>query len=565
MDIKKIVLYLFVAVLAILLVNKWVKDYPPKSTPATTEQTVKKPEAGSYAPATFSPGVAAQTKKAASTPVTSGKTPQGRLIDVKTDVLDVSIDSNGGNVVSAKLLKYPVSLQEKNTPEQIISSDPETLYLAQSGLTNTSTKGKNSVIQFTSSKKDYVLEDGQSKVVVLLKGRTANGLAVTKTYDFQRDRYAVNVSYQVSNQSSKAWSGSLYTQFTRREPGSAKSHHLYTRSYNGGAISSTGTPYEKLTYSDMAGKNLDRTNEGGWVAMQQHYFLSAWIPSSQQQTHHLYSHSMPHPSGGNEVYVLGFVSPQMSIAPGATSVSSATLYVGPEIATRLSVLAPGLDHTIDYGWLYWVSVIIFWVMSKIHLLVRNWGWSIVITTIVIKMLFYPLTARSFRSMARMRELQPRLKSLKERYGDDRQAMSKATMELYRKEKINPLGGCLPMLIQVPVFIGLYYVLIESVQLRQAPFIFWIHDLSVKDPYYVLPILMGLSMLVQQWLTPTSLDPAQQKMMWILPIVFTVFFVNFPAGLVLYWLTNNVVQVLQQYYVTETFEKHKAKQKHKKKR
>jgi YidC/Oxa1 family membrane protein insertase len=291
--------------------------------------------------------------------------------------------------------------------------------------------------------------------------------------------------------------------------------------------------------------------------MQQHYFLSAWIPIDQQLTNRFYS-QVTNLDGGFKVYTIGFFGPQLTTAPGATGSAGSTLYVGPEIASTLKPIAPGLDRTIDYGWLWWISIILFWLMESIHKLVGNWGWSIVITTIIIKFVLYPLSATSFRSMAKMREMQPKLQQLKERFGDDRQALSRATMELYRKEKINPLGGCLPMLIQIPVFIGLYYVIIESVQLRQAPFILWIHDLSVKDPYYVLPILMGFSMVLQQRLTPSSPDPAQAKMMMIIPLVFTVFFLNFPAGLTLYWLVNNCVQILQQWYVTKTFEAHKEK-------
>ncbi|AZV74808.1 membrane protein insertase YidC [Coxiella burnetii] len=555
MDIKRIILYVIVALLAIALFNAWQRDYPPtpKPTPTVEQPTANGDHPTAYTPPAFTPGAAEKTKKAGTIAFTS-KVPEARLITVRTDVLDVEIDTQGGNIVSAKLPKYPVSLEEKQTPVQILSGEPNELYIAQSGLTNGN--GQPTMVQFESEKKQYVLENGQNQLIVQLTGRAPDGLLVTKTYTFHRDDYAIHLAYQVKNNTSKPWQGSLYTQITRSQP-PTEHHHFYVRSYNGASMGSPQTPYEKLSYESLDKQNIDRTSQSGWIAMQQHYFLSAWVPGNPELTYHYYSHVIPASDEPN-VYVVGFVSPQMNVAAGSEAATHATLYVGPEIAKRLKGLAPGLERTIDYGWLWPISMLLFWILSAVHAVVKNWGWSIIITTILIKIVFYWFSAKSFRSMARMREMQPRIQALKERHGDDRQALSRATMELYRKEKINPLGGCLPMLIQVPVFIAFYYVIIESVQLRQAPFIFWIHDLSVKDPYYILPIIMGLSMLAQQWVSPTSPDPTQQKMMWILPVIFTVFFINFPAGLVLYWITNNVVQTLQQWYVNKTYESHKAK-------
>lgn len=406
-------------------------------------------------------------------------------------------------------------------------------------------------------KKNYVLKDGETKLVVQLTSRTSNGLKIIKTYTFYRDDYAIQLNYVVKNETAKLWQGSLFTQLTRRKP-SAKHHHFYIRSYNGPAISSPQIPYKKVTYESLNKGNINQASTGGWVAMQQHYFLSAWIPGNSKLTHYYYSYMIPSKNGRQNIYIVGFLSPAMNIAPGKTASSHATVYIGPEVANQLKPLAPGLERTIDYGWLWPISMLLFCIMSAVHKILRNWGWSIAVTTILIKIVFYWFSEKSFRSMARMRELQPRVQALKERYGNDRQALSRATMELYRKEKINPLGGCLPVLIQIPVFIAFYYVIIASVELRQAPFILWIYDLSAKDPYYILPVLMGLSMLAQQRLSPTSPDPTQQKMMWILPMVFTVFFINFPSGLVLYWLINNVVQTLQQWYVNRAYESHKAK-------
>ena len=364
----------------------------------------------------------------------------------------------------------------------------------------------------------------------------------------------------MKNLKNTQWQGRFYKQLIRKKV--TQNKHLFeAHSYEGASMSSHQHPYEKVTFDQMAKANVDRTHAGGWIAMQQLYFLSAWVPHSQLQHHHFYTKSQPI----DQLYMIGLLGPDVTIAPRASHTFSATLYTGPELTGRLAQLAPGLDRTVDYGWLWWISSIIFWLMSSIHAFIGNWGWAIVMTTIIIKFLLYPLSAASFRSMAKMRELQPKIQALKERYGDDRQALSRATMELYQKEKINPIGGCLPMLIQVPIFIGLYYVIIESVQLRQAPFLGWIVDLSVRDPYFILPILMGISMLIQQRLTPSAPDPAQAKMMMVVPVVFTVFFINFPAGLTLYWLVNNVVQILQQWYVTQKTKGQATHSAHKKRR
>lgn len=559
MDIKKIILYVIVAILGVALFNAWVRDYPTVTNVVSQQPMAPAQNANgvNYSPSTFTPETSNKTKSAGAAAVSTEQVSGNRLITVKTDTLSLQIDKQGGNIISAHLLKYPVTADQKDNPIQILSNDPAQLYVAQSGLTNTDGSGKTTDIVFTSAQSQYQMADNENILAVKLTGKTANGLVVTKTYLFKRDQYAINLNYQVENKTGKHWNGSLYTQLTRREPIEEK-HSFYTRTYNGASISSPETPYQKLPYKTLDKGDVSHITRGGWVAMQQHYFLSSWIPGNKNQDYHYYSHVIAPSDGGNKIYVIGFVSPEMSLPANATANSEATLYVGPEVASNLRALAPGLDHTIDYGWLWPISVILFSIMSLVHGVVRNWGWSIVITTILIKIVFYWFSAKSFRSMARMRELQPRILALKERYGSDRQALSRATMELYRKEKINPLGGCLPLVIQIPVFIAFYYVIIESVELRQAPFILWIHDLSIKDPYYILPILMGISMLVQQILTPTSPDPAQQKMMWILPVVFTVFFLNFPAGLVLYWFVNNVVQVTQQWYVMKTYDKHKAK-------
>ena len=558
MDIKKVILYFILTILIIVLFDAWQRDYSLGQV-KHLNPLVKKCSADinnhptAYIPLNFIPRVAERAKKAKKIPLIN-EVQEKRLITVQTDVLEIKIDPKVGSIVSAKLLKYNSSLGGENIPIQILSRESSKLYIAQSGLIKET--GELMPVQFQSNKKLYILGNNKNKLIVLLRGRTTNGILITKIYTFHRDDYAIRLAYKLQNNTTQLWKGSIYTQITRRQP-LVDHKHFYVRSYNGAAIGSPQMPYKKLSYDSLSKKNLDYVGEYGWIAMQQHYFLTAWVPENHKLAYHYYSHVMqtfdePH------IYVIGFVSPQLHLAIGSTAFIHLTLYVGPEIAERLKILSPELERTINYGWLWPISMLLFWIMNVVHDLVRNWGWSIIITTILIKFMFYWFSAKSFRSMACMREIQPRLQALKERYGDDRQALSRMTVELYRKEKINPLGGCLPMLIQIPVFIAFYYVIIESVELHQAPFILWIHDLSAKDPYYILPILMGGSMLVQQWLSPTSSNAAQKKMMWILPIIFTVFFINFPAGLALYWITNNMVQASQQWYIGKTYESYKAK-------
>ena len=551
MDIKKIVLYIIVVFLAVTLFNVWQRDYLLSQKPnSIVKQSVANSDHSmDYISPSFVLETAKKTKAVEAGVILRGKVPKERLIHVKTDVLDVQIDTRGGNIISAKLPKYAAI--------QILSSNPNELYVAKSELVNK--YGQTTSLQFRSNSNWYVLENGKDdQLTVQLMSNSLKGLVVLKTYTFHRGDYAIRLAYQIKNNTSKPWWGNLYTQISCRRP-PTEHRHFYVRSYNGASIGGSKIPYKKLPYELMNKENMNQTNSDGWIAMQQHYFLIAWVPGNPKFTYHYYSHVISI-SGRPNVYVVGFISPQMNIAAWSKTVSHATLYVGPEVAKRLKSLAPGLERTIDYGWLWPISMLLFWIMSTVHTVVRNWGWSIIITTILIKTVFYWFSAKSFRSIARMREMQPRLQALKEHYGEDRQSLSRETIELYRKEKINPLGGCLPMLIQIPVFIAFYYVIIESVELHEAPFILRICDLSVKDPYYILPILMGGSMLVQQWLSPTSPDPTQRRMIWILPVVFTIFFINFPAGLVLYWITNNVVQTIQQWYVNKTYEKYKTKSK-----
>lgn len=471
-------------------------------------------------------------------------TPSERSVHVSTDVLDVVIDRMGGNIVYASLLEYPAHLGE--TEPFVLLNNRGYEYLAQSGLTGPlgpDTEQEQAVYQTEHAA--YSLSSEQNKLTVELTWQNEQGLHITKTFTFYRGRYVIDVDYTITNRTATAWQGYLYNQLKQSEIPSPKRGLFNITTYAGGTLSTPEKHYEKLSYSKLQKSNLERYAQGGWVAFQQHYFLSAWIPN--QETQNLFYSRMLQPN----TYLLGVVSPEIRVAAGEELTVGSRLYVGPKLVEQLKQVAPHLELTVDYGWLWFISAALFWLLAKIHALVGNWGWAIIILTFLIKLAFYRLSASSYRSMAKLRDVQPRLLELRERYAGDRQRMSQAMMELYKKERINPLGGCLPILVQIPVFIALYWVLLESVQLRHAPFILWIKDLSQADPYFVLPILMGVSMFVQQKLSPAPPDPTQARIMQFLPVVFTMLFLTFPAGLVLYWLVNNVLSIAQQWWITRT--------------
>ncbi len=543
MDFRKIALYAATLMVGFMLWTTWLHDNPPQATRSAASTQGNTTASGNYVPQSYAPQHASATAAHVQAQQSASVARGGNVITVKTDLMKVSINLKGGNVVGTQLLQYPVSVEQKNTPMSILSAGPVP-YIAQSGITHAG----NQPIVFSASKSQYRLADNQNSLTVTLMGKQA-GLQVKKIYTFTRGRYTIGLQQRLMNTGKAAWSGSFYQQFFRQHR--AESHWMSNRGYNGGAISTPDKPYDKLTYKNMNESNLGRSIPGGWVAMQQHYFLSTWLPAKNSRNY-FYSRASGADNGANN-YTLGYVSPAVNLKQGQQASQNATLYVGPEIQSRLDRLDPHLHLTVNYGFLSFFAEIIFWLMKGIHHFVGNWGWSIILVTVIIKLLLYYPSAMSYKSMARMRDMAPRMKALQERYADDRQALSKATMELYKREKVNPMGGCLPMLVQLPIFIAFYSLLVETVQLRQAPFIFWIHDLTVHDPYYILPVLMGASMFLQQKLSPPPPDPAQAKMMMFLPVIFTVFFLHFPVGLVIYYLTNNLLSVAQQWYVMKTFD------------
>lgn len=543
MDQKRIFIYAALIAILFLLWEKWQQEHPPMQPVAESAQA-----ANANLPP-LSAQASQQAVPVAQTPVAEVKKSTAQIVTVDTDVLRASIDSQGGNLIRLDLLKYPESLKDLKVPVALLNDAANTLHIAQSGLiSKTGPDNENGQAIYTSEKPSYVLSADQNTLDVKLSWQNNNGLRVNKIFTFNRGKYDIPVRYEIENQSPEPWTGQIYAQL-RQQPISTSAGFFGLHTYAGGAISNAETPYEKINFSDMEKENLDKTFQGGWLALQQHYFLSAWIPEDTQQNRY-YSRF----DRNTNTYTLGYVGPVLTVATNQKGNAATKLYAGPEVAETLSKVAPHLELTVDYGWLWPISVAIFAVMKYIHQLIGNWGWSIVLVTCLIKLLFYKLSETSYRSMAKMRKLTPQLQAIKERFNDDKQKLSQSMMELYKKEKVNPLSGCLPMIIQIPFFIALYYVLIESVELRQAPFIFWIHDLSIRDPYFVLPILMGISMFLQQKLNPPPPDPVQAKVMMLLPVIFTVFFAAFPAGLVLYWLVNNCVGALQQWYITRRVEK-----------
>lgn len=530
-----------------MLWNAWQNEFPKTTGVITTAPTV--PTVPTAVPSIAKTAAAAgaypsQPPASQIAPTISNPT----LVKVTTDVLSVAIDPQGGNIVQASFLKYPESLSDKDKPFQLLTNDAQNWYVAQSGLVGKQGPDtEQGQATYKVQKMDYTLAPDQNSMTVDLVWKNNSGLTIHKQFIFNRNDYRITVQYQVSNHSNSTWSGQLYAQLQRKKPQTSNGGMFNISSYTGAAISSPGEPYKKLSFSKLADQNLNMSIQGGWAAMLQHYFLSAWVPPSSQSFNY-YSQVTKASDEKNNIYTLGMIGPALIVAPNSQATANMKLYTGPESMDLLKSTAPNLDLTVDYGILWFLSIGIFWLLKHLYDILGNWGWAIVAVTILIKLAFYHLSAKSYKSMAALRKLQPRMQAIRERYGDDRQKATQATMELYRSEKVNPMSGCLPIIVQIPVFIALYWVLLESVELRQAPWILWIHDLSVRDPYFVLPILMGITMYIQQKLNPPPPDPTQAKMMQFLPVFFTFLFLNFPAGLVLYWVVNNALSILQQWYI-----------------
>jgi YidC/Oxa1 family membrane protein insertase len=557
MDNLRIFLWVGLLMLIWLTVQAWQRTFEPvpaagtpaatpaapaavtggKAEPAAPEDPIPLPAlpepAGSPAP-TLSP--VGEAPAAAS--------PPANLMRVRTDVLDLAIDQHGGNIVDARLPTYPVHKDQPDVPVELLSPVPERYFAFQGGLRAAGGQPEaNHLATFTAAASDFELAPGASELRVPLRWESGTGVVVTKTYVFRPGKFQIDLEYSVQNDSAQPYQAAEYLQLQRLfTPHKQSMFNVDSYSFNG-PVAYDGEKYEKIKVEDLSTTPFSQSVAQGWFAAIQHHFLAAAVPPGTETWQY----------EGRFVdgrFLLSAIGPLQAIPPGASATFTSRLFIGPKLQKQLAATAPGLERAVDYGRLTILAQPMFWLLDKVHGVVGNWGLTIILVTFLIKLVFYKLSETSGRSMAGMRKLQPRMKALQERYKDDRQALSTALMELYKKEKLNPAAGCLPMLVQIPFFISFYWVLLESVEMRQAPFVLWITDLSSRDPFFILPLLMGAAMFLQQKLNPPPPDPVQAKMMQIMPVVFTGFFAFFPAGLVLYWLTNSVLSIAQQWRINK---------------
>ncbi|SIT69668.1 protein translocase subunit yidC [Ectothiorhodosinus mongolicus] len=545
------ILYLSLVFLLFLIWQAWRVDYGPEPLVQAQEAAAQLGQDIAELREDVPDSPAAEARRVPTETQTVTGVSRG-VVRVVTDTFDLLIDTRGGDLIQVDLPSYPVSLK---TPDQAtrILDERRRSYVAQSGLVHdritdvdTEDRAPSHHAVFTAQASEYRLAEGQDELRVPLVWESDEGIRVTKTYTFRRGDFLIGLEHLVENNSNQDWIGRQYRQLRHGPTPPRDSWFLYT--FTGAAY--FDDKYVKESLEGIGNSISQREIINGWIAIIEHYFLSSWIPF-EGENNLLYARELS--AQGQPHHIIGLRSEAMVVPAGNSGVLESRLWIGPKLQQPLSEITRGLELTVDYGIFTFLAKPLFWLLRVIHDFVGNWGWAIIVLTLLIKLAFFHLSATSYRSMAKMRAAQPKMMALKERFGDDKQRMNQALMELYKKEKINPLGGCLPILVQIPVFIALYWVLLESVELRQAPWIFWLQDLSVRDPFFVLPLLMGASMIVQFKLNPAPIDPIQAKIMMALPVVFTVFFAFFPAGLVLYWLTNNILSIAQQYYITRKIE------------
>jgi len=552
MENIRFTLYAVLAAVMFLIWQAWQEDVA-KLVPAVAQTAaVTEPAVGSDLPALDAPALNPPPpgEIRQPTPVLASS----ERIVVETDLFSGEIDTLGGDLRRLALRKYALSTDLPNSPVQLLSDRDGQFYIAQNGLVAASGPAPDHRATYRATAERFTLKDGEKTLEVPLSWTDASGLTVTKRYTFERGSYVVRVDFRVDNRSETPWRGNLYSQLQQLPPPAPKRNILMPTTFTGAAYYD-GRRYQKTPFAKLAETPIDLTQPGGWVAFSDHYFLGALLGDASAKSHY-YSKLLP----AGQV-ILGLTGETVELAPGETRELEARLFLGPKEQNVLANVAPGLELAVDYGFLTIIAKPLFWVLSWLHAaLFGNWGLAIIALTVLIKLGFFKLSEAQYRSMAKMREFAPRIQALRDRYGEDKQKLNEAMMELYRKEKFNPLGGCLPIFVQMPVFIALYWVLLESVELRQAPFFLWITDLSAKDPYYVLPVLFGISMLIQQKLSTAqgTMDPMQQRVMMMMPVVMTVFFALFPAGLVLYWVISNTLGILQQWYITRKVESEKVR-------
>ncbi len=535
----------------IMLWDAWQQQHATLPPPPVAAATAPAASDGVPVPSAVTAAVPAGEAAAGAIPSQQVPAPVSAVkTEVRTDVLAAEVSSQGGDIVRLELLKHRAT-GDKEKNFVLFDSGEHHVYHGQNGLIGSGLPNHKTLWQLQPG--SHGLKDGEDAVRVALEAPIEGGGKVVKTYTFRRGSYLIDIDYQLLNQGAAPLQTSAYFQITRdgkpAESASPSVMGMGAVTFTGPAIYTDKEKFQKIAFADIADESAKyaRRATDGWLAMVQHYFVSAWLPKEGTEREY-YMRKV-----GSDLYSAGVIVPFAPVAAGASGNLGVQLYAGPQEQNSLKKIAIGLDLVVDYGWLTVIAAPIFWVMELIHRLVDNWGWSIILLTVLIKLIFFPLSAASYRSMAKMRLVMPKMTKLKELYGEDRARLNQEMMELYKKEKINPLGGCLPILVQIPVFIALYWVLLGAVEMRNAPWLGWITDLSAKDPYFVLPLIMGVTMLVQTKLNPTPPDPLQAKIMMLMPILFTAMFLFFPSGLVLYWVVNNLLSIGQQWQITRMIE------------
>ncbi|UZG44362.1 membrane protein insertase YidC [Caldimonas thermodepolymerans] len=551
-DMRRTILWMVFTLSLVLLWDAWNKHNGRPSMfspqPPAASASAEPPQGtGSAADVPAPAAVAGATTGSSSIATQAAAGSPTERITLVTDVYRAEVDTQGGSLVRLELLKYE-DQQDRGNPVVLMDRSAQRTYLAQSGLINRHDAGgafPNHLSVMTALPGDRTLDEGENELQLTLESAPVNGLQYRKTYTFKRGDYAIGVKHEVINVGDAPREPQLYLQLVRDgnpPPGESSFYHTFT----GPALYTEERKFHKIAFGDIEKGKAETAPpaDNGWVAMVQHYFASAWLNNAPAPREFRAA------KVANNLYSIAMVQPLPAIAPGETHAVDTILFAGPQEEKKLEALAPGLDLVKDYGWFTILSKPLFWLLDKLYGLLGNWGWAIVALVVLLKVAFYWLNAKAYASMAKMKAISPRIQDLRERYKDKPQQLQQEMMRIYREEKINPMGGCLPILIQIPVFIALYWVLLSSVEMRNAPWILWITDLSVKDPYYILPLLMTASTLLQTWLNPTPPDPVQARMMWIMPLIFSVMFFLFPAGLVLYWLTNNILSIAQQYVINK---------------
>jgi YidC/Oxa1 family membrane protein insertase len=561
MDLTKYGLYTALAIVTYLMLLQWQEDFPPTINDGSSSR-VEIPQipnaqngtqVGNDLPSDVPVGAPEVTTSEASdtptvatvsNPSAAGTTNSEDLISIRTDTFDIRIDPVGGDIVHLALPLYLKQIDVADDPFVLLDNQSGREYIAQSGLIGANGVDNDGRAIYRATSTSYSMSESSDSLNVDLTTTTADGIEVIKRYGFNRGSYLIDISFIVNNRSTENWQANAFGQIKRDAFDDPSDAGGFGRTYLGFVTTMADDPYIEIEFDDIDDNGSDTIETtGGWVAFSQHYFLTAWVPDAESLNR------MTTRKNGSNQYYGEFTSSAFEVAAGETGNHNIQYYAGPKDQYVLRDISPGLDKTIDYSFLWFIAGPIYWLLSRINSVIGNYGISIVLLTVVVKSAFYKLSETQYRSMAGMRRLMPKMQQLKESYGDDKMKLQKATMDLYKKEKINPFGGCLPMLVQMPVFIALYWVLLESVELRHAPFMLWLTDLSVRDPFFVLPLLMGATMYLQTTLSPAPADPMQAKVMKMMPIMMTLLFLWFPAGLVLYWLTNGGLGILQQWYIT----------------